>query len=645
MTDTLTEPPRWDYCGDQSHGAASGPEGCRGIIITPHLRCLAHLTDEERQEHFATLDPGSDIDYRGTNITVEMLDDLYACLSDPSGSPPQFGQAQFAGATFSDHANFSRATFSGRAKFSHSTFSDGAAFVHTTFSGAALFDSAAFSDYTDFEGAKFSDDAEFSHATFSSTALFGSARFSRPTGFEDVTFSKFTDFSYAEFSRIALFENSTFSDEAAFLHTTFSYEAAFGNVAFSGDAEFRHATFSDRAIFDNATFSADAQFYGAEFLQEVSFTSGSFSNPAGTQLGPFACSEHVDLTNARFVGPAVIEIEGGRLRCQRTQWLSTAALRLRHATVDLSDAVVEYPLSLSARPTPFTLRDRTLAELGTEAGVRVLSLRGIDAAHLVLTDVDLSSCQLTGTVHLDQLVLEGDCVFARSPRGFVHWRGWQLRRWTPRRTLAEEHQWRARRGAPGSWMPAPDNMPDGTDVTGPTALAAVYRSLRKAMEDGKNEPDAADFYYGEMEMRRADKKRPLGERLLLWSYWAVSGYGLRASRALGGLLVAMTITMLVMMQWGLAQDDPKPVLKGTQAAVGQPVRLINDTPNPVNPTGDRMNRDRFEKSLRVVINSVIFHSSGQGLTTTGTYVEMASRIGEPVLLGLGLLAIRGRVKR
>ncbi|MEV7817369.1 hypothetical protein AB0P05_43030 [Streptomyces flaveolus] len=45
------------------------------------------------------------------------------------------------------------------------------------------------------------------------------------------------------------------------------------------------------------------------------------------------------------------------------------------------------------------------------------------------------------------------------------------------------------------------------------------------------------------------------------------------------------------------------------------------------------------------MNSVIFRSAGQGLTVPGTYVEMTSRLVEPVLLALVLLAVRGRVKR
>ncbi|MCM2416101.1 pentapeptide repeat-containing protein [Streptomyces sp. RKAG290] len=55
--------------------------------------------------------------------------------------------------------------------------------------------------------------------------------------------------------------------------------------------------------------------------------------------------------------------------------------------------------------------------------------------------------------------------------------------------------------------------------------------------------------------------------------------------------------------------------------------------------------DIAEGSLRVVINSVVFRSSGQDLTTAGTYTEMASLLVEPALLGLAVLAVRGRVKR
>ncbi|MET9664984.1 hypothetical protein ABZY19_06385 [Streptomyces sp. NPDC006475] len=50
-----------------------------------------------------------------------------------------------------------------------------------------------------------------------------------------------------------------------------------------------------------------------------------------------------------------------------------------------------------------------------------------------------------------------------------------------------------------------------------------------------------------MEMRRHDRDRTRGEHALLAAYWALSGYGLRASRALGWLVAAMAATVLVMM--------------------------------------------------------------------------------------------------
>jgi hypothetical protein len=126
---------------------------------------------------------------------------------------------------------------------------------------------------------------------------------------------------------------------------------------------------------------------------------------------------------------------------------------------------------------------------------------------------------MSGAPHLDQLRLEGECPLAPAPSGLRR-RGLIPVRWTARRTLAEEQHRRA-----AQWQAGWEEAPDGVEVVGPAVLAPVYRRLRKSLEDGKNEPDAADFYYGEMEMRRHDRKRPRAERALLGLYWAVSGTG------------------------------------------------------------------------------------------------------------------------
>ncbi|MEU9271917.1 hypothetical protein AB0E04_41910 [Streptomyces sp. NPDC048251] len=327
--------------------------------------------------------------------------------------------------------------------------------------------------------------------------------------------------------------------------------------------------------------------------------------------------------------------------------MSTAEVRLRYASVDFAHAVFEYPLTITAEATPFVLPDgREVAEQAfagaPDAVVRVASLRGVDAAHLVLADVDLSGCLFTGTVHLDQLRLEGACSFDTVPPG-THWRRWRPARFTPRRTLAEEHHWRA--GQPAAargW----DAAVLGTGSVGPAQLAPVYRALRKSLEDGKNEPGAADFYYGEMEMRRHDHTATSrAERGLLHAYWMVSGYGLRALRALGWLAAAMLVTVVLLMGFGLPGEDPKQEATGTVPPGGGTFTFEIEKHDPHNPTGNRFTGERFDKALNVTLNSVVFRSSGQDLTTAGTYIEMTSRLMEPALLALAVLAVRGRIKR
>ncbi|MFE1443932.1 pentapeptide repeat-containing protein [Streptomyces sp. NPDC058739] len=400
----------------------------------------------------------------------------------------------------------------------------------------------------------------------------------------------------------------------------------------------------ERSQFGSATFEGDAGFGSATFKGDAGFASATFVE--ADQFGPLVCGGRVVLSGAVFGGPVTLLFAARRLECRRTRWSATAEIRLRYATVDFAHAVFEYPLTIAAEPDPFVLiGGRQLLEEPFEgapgAGVRVASLRGVDAAHLVLADVDLSGCLFAGTVHLDQLRLEGACAFDTAPAA-VQWRRWRPVRFTERRVLAEEHHWRANRaGAVRGW-----NMAVlGAGRVGPLQLAPVYRALRKAFEDGKHEPGAADFYYGEMEMRCHADDIPRSERGLLGAYWALSGYGLRASRALAWLGAAMLLTIVLLMAFGLAQDIPKQTATGTVPAGGGKVTFEIDKDDPRNPTGNRFTGKRFEKALNVTLNSVVFRSSGQDLTTVGAYIEMASRLTEPVLLGLAVLAVRNRVKR
>ncbi|MCT2589654.1 pentapeptide repeat-containing protein [Streptomyces sp. N2-109] len=606
------------------------------------------MADADREAYLAGLAPGADLDHCGTLFAGDLLRELIDAVRDPADEQPRIGHARFRGATFDADARFCGATFDGDAEFRGVTFIGiadfrDASFCDTDFGLAEFhayvcFGGAAFFGHAWFKAAKFSKDADFKAAKFHSYVTFELAIFSSTAWFWDVAFSKIAGFGAAKFTGHAEFTHATFSDKAEFNMVTF-LRAHFHGVTFSGSAQFISARFSESGWFKEARFRAETEFTDAR-SSHVGFDGATFE--ITSQVGPLVC-RHLDLSGARFGAPVTIEAATDHCTCVRTRWESTAALRLRYTTVDLSDAVIEYPVSVAARATGFdgVLRpvdESALAE--RDPRVQVASVSGIDTAHLVLRDVDLSACRFTGAFHLDQLRLEGRCTFAAAPFG-LHRRGIFPVRWTPRRTLAEEHHWRAATGAI-NWTPEPA----GGTTAQPSALAPVYRQLRKSFEDGKNEPDAADFYYGEMEMRRHDGERPRAERTLLTLYWAVSGYGLRASRALACLLGAMAVTVLAMMLWGIPKDVPKPATTGHLTE--QDISLTTDNAAPVNPSGPlrtRLTSERWEKSLRIVVNSVVFRSSGQDLTTTGIYTEMACRLTEPVLFGLAALAVRGRVKR
>ncbi|MGW1542133.1 pentapeptide repeat-containing protein [Streptomyces sp. NPDC002309] len=655
---TPSQVPDWPQC---DHVGVTGR--CRGRRTEPYAACLAHLGVSERAAHHAALAPGADLDHRGTPFTHGLLAELLTALRDPATGRPRVGRAEFDEAWFSGDAQFDQVDFTGVCSFGKARFDGGVCFRGTGFrsdarfgetevAGDAWFDGvemragvwlrgaaigAALRFQVEevggravFDGLTVGGDAEFTGVVFKEVTGFVGSSVAGTAWFDGATFEQDARFDRANISRTAWFDGARFRQEACFVGATMGQDVSFGD-----------ALFATGGAFTGAVIGGDVEFHRADIRGDVTFRKATFERTA--RLGPLVFAGVLDLSGADFRSAVTIEAVAKAVRCRQTRWGSTAALRLRHAEVDLGDAVLEFPVSVAARSRPFVADDGTeIDECGlTDPRVRVTSLRGTDAAHLVLADVDLTGCLFVETVHLDQLRLEGRCPLLPAPPG-IRLQGWRPVRWTRRRTLAEEHHWRAARPGAHGWTSAPP----GTEVRRPAVLAPVYRQLRKALEDGKNEPGAADFYYGEMEMRRHDPETPRGERGLLLLYWAASGYGLRAARAVGWLLLAMVATVLAMVLWGVPQDDPSP--RSTGRVTGTSISLTTKKAEPEAPRGPygrRLSAGRFEKAARVVINSVVFRSSGQDLTVVGTYIEMTSRIVEPALLGLAALAVRGRVKR
>jgi hypothetical protein len=228
--------------------------------------------------------------------------------------------------------------------------------------------------------------------------------------------------------------------------------------------------------------------------------------------------------------------------------------------------------------------------------------------------------------------------------------------------IAEERAWRAehrRSWRAPEWPEWLGGHPGALELGArPGALEAGqiadrYRALRKGREDAKNEPGAAYFYYGEMEMRRHSRTTPAAERGIIWLYWLISGYGLRSLRSLAALVLLGIVVTVALTGWGLGVTAPVTTPPQQMVGVVSPAphkraefkaTLSGVTPQ-LPPVSQRWTKDRTETALEVTFESFVFRSTDEPLTTAGTWVTIVARIVGPVLIALALLAVRNRVRR
>ena len=268
-----------------------------------------------------------------------------------------------------------------------------------------------------------------------------------------------------------------------------------------------------------------------------------------------------------------------------------------------------------------------------------------------MSGVDLRPCRFSGAFNLDRLRIEGSLRLSdRSHR-------WQTRR----KVLAEEQQWHLRHNRfwRQSWYPEecralrpsdeerlaaaePEHgaTPDRVR-TRAREISEMYRALRKGREDSKDEPGAADFYYGEMEMRRRASEWGV-ERWLLTCYWLISGYGLRVWRALlalSGLIALATVLFAVI---GLAPSRVtvyQPV-ENSSAQTAAPTYRMATIAGPRPGLGTA-----FDYTIQSATSLLRTPQNPPPLTSWGNALEIVVRFSGPALLALALLALRARVKR
>jgi hypothetical protein len=549
------------------------------------------------------------------------------------------GTADFTDAVFEQQASFARSSFAGRARFDRATFADvsfdDAAFSdHASFEGlnitgfaafAAVFESSAwfggatFAGDTRFARASFDGDAGFSDATFGSTAWFNETRFGALASFRRATFGNQARFESAAFEGPADFDRATFADHAHFGRARFGSTCDFYAATFRGQGVFRAGTFAGDVVFDDAAFAGDGWFNEARFGADVKFHGATFQQAAGLAdatferscyLGPLLVLGTLVLDGATFEDAVQIVVSADALSCVATRFRGRALVEVRWAEMALDRAEFGRPAIITAAAQAGAFDETPLAEMqrhGRREIPRMVSLRRTDVANLTLADVDLHACRFDGAHNLPALRIEGTDVFERTPCSY---------RGTRRQAIAEEHEWRRdhpRRLQSRGWYPPacahPEWLPEPVSLQ-PHEIAAIYRDLRKGREDNKDEPGAADFYYGEMEMRRyATAQTPRAERAIIWLYWLVSGYGLRASRTLVAL--ALTIVVFAVLLYAVGLKDPDFSVAFLQSVQGAAFRA-----------GDP----------RV-------------LTEGGQYLQLPLRLLGPLFLGLMIVSLRGRVKR
>lgn len=635
------------------HGYSDGPVKnieLRGAIIAGTL----YLSDE-------IVAPAIELSHcRIENIsafrTTFMQRVIFAGSVFPNG-------AMFHGASFAESAQFNEASFEEVAHYSGATFIKEADFIDASFSASAVFDDVTWFGRSKFAYASFSRDARFRRAVFKGSASFERASFiwsckallseHWSTSFEDATFDDSVSFNAGSFlGDCVSFARASFTGEASFTGAIFDrllpeeaesvMSVVFDNAAFAATVSFAGALF-DHASFDYALFggairfeqstaavlslananihSEDLGIFAARSLvidsatchKRIRFTAMCESLSAkNTQFAAGGhlrlCGASTTLENADFLTRAVIS------DCSATEFGDTYFGRLPQVTRPVY-ALQEDDLlrrALEVRPLPEKEVQRRRKILAYEqhreragnpmAGLQdvkpsITDLRSANVKNLVLSSIDLRECRFIGAHELDTLRIDSSCDLLSSaslPGLTIGYRSIH----TKRKIIAEELKYR---------MTGEGNALD---------LATTYRDLRRGVETSKNEPGAADFYYGEMEMRRRSPDTPCAERILLHLYWAVSGYGLRAMRAFLAVVLLILVCGAVFWLGGLAgQPDGAPHIGPFELALRNSIALLRNPGTQVN------------------------------LTWFGTAADIAVRLLTPVILSLGLLALRARTKR
>jgi hypothetical protein len=461
----------------------------------------------------------------------------------------------------------------------------------------------------EFEGYNFDHWIHFGGATFREALSFRRCVFNQgltghyaffnggPPIFWNCEFHEDVNLSYMHAERVSIgFDHCVF-------HTSCNLDGISAPLLFK-ECEFR----SDLSISnaDATMINLDHCSIGGELsvagTRCQAFYSDYLKAPRISQIGPIEVMNYCKISHGRFDTRVRIEVKANQLDLAGTQMLQGGHVLVERANLLLNGLSSGAHLRISG-------------VVGSTATPAILSSQDADAGSMSFAHLDMSRCIFCGANDVAEAIVEATVSFAISPH---FWR-------TKRKCVADEFAWRCNASAlygwgwrlPGSVLTSEEQRKPGreNDVLLPSLrasqVAAVYRDLRSSFEARSDRPGAADFYYGEMEMRRHSDESGVAERSIITMYWLLSGYGLRAWRSFAWLFTLVIGGGIAMARWGLV-DGPVPSRVGI---------LL---------------------SVRTMIPAL--HRNVE-LTRAGSILEIAMTLLGPVLLALAILALRGRVKR
>jgi hypothetical protein len=569
-TDPIVFVPDWPTCA---------ADGCSGIAIEEFGRCLGHLQPMERIEY---LGRGLEtLDLRGVPLTRLLANTAIQAL-------PQEGDVRVAA----------------DCRFDQATFLEGTNFRHVRFAGSCSFNRLVAKDYLSFAFCEF--EPRYG-------CIFDKIEVSKSLSFENCVAAGNFHLNDSSVYHLNL-KHSSFEKtliilglEGEVLHL----ETLEGGRFTLGGSTFQMANIKELRFAEGALeqlefptgISIDRSRVDAMRLGKINcgqtFAATASSFAGGGRLGPITAPLASRITDCSFGGRPTITVRSKRLNLRGTRFPDGANVVLGDATVNLAETTFGQPSLI------------TRMEGDEVAAPKVLTAAGADLLNVAVDEVDLRECRFRHAHNLDALRFTPRTAFDRSPAGFHRRHGLvPLTYISARKVLHEEKLWRATHRGAGWERGESDETPDAHDAG---AIAEYYRSLRRAREGARDEPGAADFYYGEMEMRRLNRNATWPERIILFLYWTLSGYGLRASRALGALAVLTAIFTVVFWRTGIA------------------------TPG--------RGRSGYWPAATYALGAITLHPPARILTTAGEAVTVAFRVLGPALVALALLSIRGRVRR